>query len=131
MPVRGIRGAIDCSANRREEVIRKTRKLLSAMVDANGVEPDAIACAIFTMTPDLNADFPASAGRGLGWSHVPMLCAAEIAAPKGMKRVIRVLLLVDSRISPRKILHQYLGRTAGLRPDLVTRKLKKKTGRKK
>ena len=131
MPVRGIRGAVDCSANTRAEVFRRTRMLLRAMVDANRVRPDRIAAAIFTMTPDLNADFPAYAARDLGWTHVPMLCAAEIGAPKGMKRVVRVLLLVDTRVPPRRIRHQYLGRTARLRPDLAAKKSKGKAGRKR
>jgi chorismate mutase len=32
------------------------------MVRANGVEPEDVAAAIFTTTPDLNAEFPG--GRG-------------------------------------------------------------------
>lgn len=119
MPLRGIRGAIDLASNTRKEVLGRTRELLEAMVRANRLRPAKIACAIFTMTPDLNADFPAYAARDLGWQIVPMICSVEIGVPGGMKRVVRVLLLVDSAMPPGKVKHQYLGRTASLRPDLA------------
>ncbi len=122
MPLRGIRGAVDLAANTRREILSKTTELLRAMVRANRVRPEKIAAAIFTMTPDLNAEFPASAARGMGWEHVPMICAAELPVPGGMKRVVRILLLVDASTPPRKIRHQYLGKAISLRPDLARKR---------
>ena len=43
----------------------------------NGLRLDDVLAALFTMTPDLDADFPAYAARNLGWTSVPMLGAQE------------------------------------------------------
>jgi len=119
MSVRGIRGAVNIASNTKEEILTKSRELLEAIVRANKVSPEDIACAIFTLTPDLNADFPAYAARQLGWRDVPLMCARELDVPAAMEKVIRVLLLVNSSIPPSKIKHQYLGDTPKLRPDLA------------
>ena len=63
MPVRGIRGAVNIASNTKEEILSKSRELLEAIVRANKVKPQDIATAIFTLSPDLNADFPAYAAR--------------------------------------------------------------------
>jgi len=119
MTVRGIRGAINIAENSKEEILSKSRELLEAIVKANKVKPADIATAIFTLSPDLNADFPAYAARQMGWRDVPLMCARELDVPGAMAKVIRVLLLVNSKIPAGKIKHQYLGDTPQLRPDLA------------
>ena len=119
MPVRGIRGAVNIASNTKEEILSKSRELLEAIVKANKVKPQDIATAIFTLSPDLNADFPAYAARQMGWRDVPLMCARELDVPGAMEKVIRVLLLVNSRLPASKIKHQYLGDTPKLRPDLA------------
>ena len=119
MPVRGIRGAVNIASNTKEEILTKSRELLEAILAANKVKPADIAAAIFTLSPDLNADFPAYAARQLGWTDVPLMCARELDVPGAMEKVIRVLLLVNSRLPAAKIKHQYLGDTPRLRPDLA------------
>ena len=119
MSVRGIRGAVNIAANTKEEILTKSRELLEAIVRENKIQAEDIACAIFTLTPDLNADFPAYAARQLGWRDVPLMCARELDVPEAMEKVIRVLLLVNSTTPPSKIKHQYLGDTPKLRPDLA------------
>ena len=119
MSVRGIRGAINIAENTKEEILSKSRELLEAIVKANKVKAADIATAIFTLSPDLNADFPAYAARQMGWRDVPLMCARELDVPGAMARVIRVLLLVNSRIPASRIRHQYLGDTPQLRPDLA------------
>lgn len=119
MAVRGIRGAVNIASNTKEEILTKSRELLEAILSANRVKPADIAAAIFTLSPDLNADFPAYAARQLGWTDVPLMCARELDVPGAMEKVIRVLLLVNSRIPAAKIKHQYLGDTPRLRPDLA------------
>lgn len=121
MPVRGIRGAVNIASNTKEEILTKSKELLEAILAANRVKPADIAAAIFTLSPDLNADFPAYAARQLGWSDVPLMCARELDVPGAMEKVIRVLLLVNSKTPPSKIKHQYLGDTPRLRPDLATK----------
>lgn len=111
-----LRGAIRVERNDRDVIYRGTQRLLTAMVQRNGLDQDQIVSAFFTMTPDLNADFPAYAARELGWTDVPMLGAQETAVPGALDRVVRVLLHVRSTAPPR---HVYLGEAAGMRPDLA------------
>ena len=122
MPVRGIRGAIDVARNAKEEILSRTGELLRAMVRANRVKADDVAAAIFSLTPDLDAEFPAIAARRMGWADVPLMCAGELGVPRGMKKVVRILLLVNSSVPPKKIRHQYLGKTPALRPDLARKR---------
>lgn len=121
MPVRGIRGAIDVEANTSEAISDATQQLLSAMCAANGVAVESIISAFFTVTTDLNAAFPATAARALGWTDVPLLDAQEIEVPGAMPRVIRVLLHVESDLGRHQIEHVYLGGAVSLRPDLKGR----------
>jgi chorismate mutase len=125
MPVRGIRGAIDLARNEKDEILSKTGVLLEALIRENRVRPQDVASAIFSLTPDLDAEFPAIAARRLGWTDVPLMCCQELDIPGGMKRVVRVLLLVNTSRPASKIRHQYLGNTPRLRPDLAAKGAKK------
>ncbi len=117
--VRGIRGAIPVESNTAKDIGDATKELLQALIEANEVKSEDIASVFFTVTPDLNADFPATAARELGLSLVPLLCAREIDVPNGMPRLIRVLLHVNTKKTQGQIRHQYLGEAAELRPDLM------------
>jgi chorismate mutase len=121
VPVRGIRGAVDVEANTAAAIGEATRRLLESMCRANGLVPSSIISAFFTVTVDLNAAFPATAARALGWTDVPLLDAQEIEVPGSMPRVIRVLLHVETDRPRGGIEHVYLGRAAALRPDLESR----------
>ncbi len=114
---RGIRGATTAEANTADAIVRATRELLLALVEANGIDPDQIASIIFTTTRDLNATFPAVAARELGWIHVPLLCAHEMDVPGAPRGVIRVLMHVNTDKSPREIRHVYLHGARVLRPE--------------
>lgn len=103
--------------NDREAILRHTQRLLEAMRDRNRFEPGHVISAFFTMTPDLNADFPAYAARAMGWDGVPMLGAQETPVPGAPDRMVRVLLHVDA---PGPAHHVYLGEAASMRPDLAT-----------
>lgn len=117
MPVRGLRGAITVADNDAAAIRAATRELLVALVDANGIATDDIASVIFTVTPDLDADYPARAARDLGWNDVALLGATELAVPGGLARCIRVLLHWNTVKAPRDLKHIYLGEAAQLRPD--------------
>ncbi|MFB6240828.1 MAG: chorismate mutase, partial [Gemmatimonadota bacterium] len=112
----GIRGAIRVDRNDRDAIYRETQRLLREMMDRNGLEEDDIVSAFFTMTPDLNSDFPAYAARQMGWDRVPMLGAQESAVPGALDRMIRVLLHAETD-DPAE--HVYLGEAAAMRPDLA------------
>ncbi len=118
MPVRAIRGAIDVPANTAEAISTATRRLLESMVDANRLDTSAIISIFFTVTVDLNADFPAAAARALGWTDIPLLDAQEIEVPWSMPRVVRVLMHVESDTARAAIRHVYLDKAVALRPDL-------------
>jgi len=63
MRFHGIRGAITVEANTSQAILDATLELLRRMTAVNDIEVDDIASVIFSMTPDLNAVFPAEAGR--------------------------------------------------------------------
>ncbi|MCL7452714.1 MAG: chorismate mutase [Anaerolineae bacterium] len=119
MACRGIRGATTVESDSAGAILSATRELLARMVEANQVQIEDIASAIFTVTPDLKAAFPARAARELGWQHVPLLDAQEVPVPGSLPRCIRVLLHWNSDLPQEQVQHVYLHEAASLRPDLV------------
>ncbi len=96
MITKGIRGAITAEGNTPESIGAATIKLLKAIVERNNIEIDSISHVIFTVTKDLNADFPAKYARvNLKWKEVPMMCMNEMAVPTGLAKCIRVLIVVN------------------------------------
>ena len=118
MMCRGVRGAISVEANTREAILGATRELLRAMMKANGLEVKDMACAIFTTTADLNAEFPAAGARELGWNDVPLLCGQEMEVPGAMPRCLRVLLLANTNKRAEEMAHVYLKEAQALRPPV-------------
>lgn len=118
MRCRGVRGATTVDANTREEILTATRQLLALMIRLNGIEPDAVASAIFSLTSDLNADFPALAARQLGWLDVPLLCTYEVDVPGSLRACVRILLHWNTEKSQKEIQHVYIKDAVKLRPDL-------------
>jgi len=119
MPVRGIRGATVASQDQAETILSATRELLEAIQAANPtLDPADLASAIFTLTDDLSAAYPAKAARQLGWGAMPLMCAREIPVPGSLPRCIRVLLHWNTDLPQSAIRHIYLGEAAVLRPDL-------------
>ncbi len=119
MPIRGVRGATTAPANEADLILGATRALLEEMICANGIAGADVAAAFFTATPDLNAAFPARAARELGWQHVPLLDAVEIAVPGSLPRCIRILLLWNTEKPQDEIIHVYQREARALRPDLL------------
>jgi len=105
--------------NARAAVLRATRDLLDAMLVDNGLTPEEVICAWFSVTPDLDVAFPAQAARGDGWSHVPLFCSQEPGVVGALERCIRVLLLCESELPKQAVRHVYTGRARALRPDLA------------
>ena len=118
MAWRGVRGATTVQADDRDEILLATRQLLALMIRQNGIETEDIASAQFTVTKDLQAEFPALAARQLGWLEVPLLCGYEITVERSLPRCIRVLLLWNTEKSQSEIQHFYLHEAVKLRPDL-------------
>jgi chorismate mutase len=119
MPCRGVRGATTIDRNEREDILVATRQLLALLVRTNGIEPRDVASAVFTTTPDVNAEFPALAARQLGWLDVPLLCGHEMSIPGSLPMCIRVLLHWNTDKRQQEIEHIYLREAKRLRPDLT------------
>ena len=120
MPIRGIRGATTVTADQPDLILQATRELLEEILEENeGMQPEDVASALFTVTDDLASTFPAQAARQMGWELVPMLCAREVPVPDSLPRVIRVLVHWNTEIPQSEITHVYLRDAVKLRPDLV------------
>ena len=118
MSVRAIRGAIQVDADTREDVLEGSAELVKAVLERNRLSADDIISILFTATPDLTAEFPAYAARLLGLTDVPLMCAAEIAVPGAMPRVLRLLAHVETELDRADVRHVYLRGAAALRTDL-------------
>src|SRR3712207_29877 len=92
MYCRGVRGATTVDSNSRDDILAATRQLLGLMIRLNGIEPQSVGSAIFTVTRDLDAEFPALAARQLGWLEVPLLCTYEIDVPGSLRHCVRILV---------------------------------------
>ncbi len=120
MSIRGIRGATTVTDDEPDLILQATRELLEEILKQNeGMQPEDVASAIFTVTDDLVSNFPAQGARQMGWGLVPMMCAREIPVPNSLPRVIRVLVHWNTDIPQNKIIHVYLRDAVKLRPDLV------------
>jgi chorismate mutase len=120
MPVRGVRGATTVERNERGEILARTEELLRALVERNGIEVSDIVSALFSVTDDIDAEFPAVAARRLGWMYTPLMCTREIPVPGSLPLCVRVLLHVNSDRPQEDIIHLYLREARKLRPDLDT-----------
>ena len=93
---KGIRGAITVEENTQEAIKDATLELLSEMVKENNILTKDISHVFFTLTEDLNADFPAKYARiNLKWKNVPMMCFNELDVPNAIKMCLRVLIVVN------------------------------------
>jgi monofunctional chorismate mutase len=117
--VAAVRGAVQAAANRAPDIHEATARLLVALLEANSLSASQVVSAVFTATPDLDADFPAHAARRLGWSDVPLLGAREMGVPGSLPRVIRVLLTVSGVRPGARLAPVYLDGAAALRSDLA------------
>jgi len=116
MATRGIRGATTVERNDREQILAATRELLEVLVRLNGLRPDDVAYVWFTVTGDLDAEFPAFAARDIGWTEVPLMCGREIPVPGAIAGCIRVLIDWNTAKTQREVRHAFLHRAKELRP---------------
>ena len=112
-----LRGATTVDANESQPILHATEELMAELLVKNRLDADSIVSCIFTLTPDLDAEFPAVAARRMGLGGVPLLCAQEIPVRGAMASVIRVLIhaYAPEGHEPR---HVYLGDAVALRLDL-------------
>ena len=112
-----LRGATSVEQDERDRILAATDELMRALLERNGLAAEDLVSCLFTLTPDLHAEFPAVAAREMGLSGVPLMCAQELAVDGAMPRVIRVLVhcYLGAGREPQ---HVYLGEARRLRLDL-------------
>ena len=115
---RGVRGATTVEVNSAEAILQATEELLTAMMKANDLDEEFVASAFFTVTQDLNAEFPALAARRMGWDDVALLCGHEMNKPGALPMCLRILLHVNTEQTRSEIRHVYLRGARVLRPDI-------------
>ena len=119
MVVRAIRGAIQVEADDRESILEGTAELVAEVMARNDLCTDDVISVIFTVTPDLTAEFPALAARKIGFHDVPLLCANEIDVPRALPRVVRLMMHVNTDQPRSGIQHVYLRGATALRLDIA------------
>ena len=112
---RGLRGATRADENTAEGIYGATRELLQSLIEANSIKERDVAMAYFTVTPDLNAAFPAAAARQLGWNSTALMCATEIPVPGSLPSCVRVLILINTEKEFDELHNVYLKGTDVLR----------------
>jgi chorismate mutase len=115
---RGVRGATTVQENTKEAILQATRQMMALMIRRNQIESADVASVTFTVTKDINAEFPALAARQMGWLEVPLLCGYEIDVPGSLQKCVRVMVLWNTTKKQSEIQHVYIHDAVRLRPDL-------------
>ena len=118
MRLYALRGATSVAENDADAILSATDELMREILERNALRAEDLVSCIFTLTDDLDAEFPAVAARKMGLSAVPLLCTREVPVPGSLPRVIRVLIHCygDDGHEPQ---HVYLGEAAALRLDIT------------
>ena len=117
MRLYALRGATTVTVNDAPSILDATEELMVELLGRNELRAEEVVSCIFTLTDDLDAEFPAVAARKLGLSAVPLLCAREVKVPGSLERVIRVMMHCYGEDGHRPR-HVYLGEARRLRLDL-------------
>lgn len=112
-----LRGAAGVERNDAEAILASTAALMTAILERNALEPADVVSCLFTVTDDLDAEFPAVAARRMGFAQVPLLCAREIPVPGALPMIVRVLMHFHAA-EDHEVRHVYLGTARALRADL-------------
>ncbi|HTW11794.1 MAG TPA: chorismate mutase, partial [Solirubrobacteraceae bacterium] len=83
-----LRGANSVERNDADAILAATDELMRELIVRNDLTPASMVSWIFTLTADLDAEFPAVAARKLGLNMVPLLCTREVPVPGSLPRVV-------------------------------------------
>lgn len=119
MTVRAIRGATQLESDDREHLFERTAELVREVLATNDLSTADLISIIFTCTPDLRSDFPATAAREMGMGDVPLMCAVEIDVPGALPRVVRLMAHANLDRPRAQVHHVYLHGATVLRRDLA------------
>ena len=113
--MKSIRGAIAIVENNEENIISSSKRLINEILIKNEITENDIEFAIFTVTSDISAAFPAKAFRELEMTTV---AAIDTLAPNidgDLSGCIRLLIYLNKDLLD--ITHVYLNDAKKLRPD--------------
>jgi chorismate mutase len=117
LTLRALRGATTVPANTPAAIGEAVRELMETLVSRNGLGGEQVLTAIFSVTADLDALFPASVARQLpGWDEVALLDCQQMAVVGDLPRCIRVKVQAWLPQS-QELCHTYLREAQRLRPD--------------
>lgn len=115
--MRAIRGATTVTENSVAAIKEAVTELLDELETRNQLSAQKIVSAIFTVTQDLDAIFPAAIARARPhWDNVAMLDLQQMHVEGSLPRCIRLLIHANLPTSV-VIYHTYLRQARKLRPD--------------
>ena len=116
--VQAIRGATTATENSVEAIREAVTELLDALESWNQLDPRQIISATFSVTPDLDALFPAAIARKRPhWGDVALLDVQQMHVKDALERCIRLLVHINTDNPTAEIHHPYLRQAQKLRPD--------------
>lgn len=115
-----VRGATTIATDTRDEVTKATTELLREIFTQNQIIEDDLVSIMFTVTTDIQSEFPAVAARDMGITNTPLMCAQEITKKEGLPLCIRVLIHFYTTKEKKELQAVYLREAVKLRPDLTT-----------
>jgi len=113
--MKSIRGAIAVVENNEESIMSSSKKLINEILIKNAITENDIEFAIFSVTSDISAAFPAKAFRELEMTSV---AAIDTLAPNidgDLLGCIRILIYLNKDLT--EVSHVYLDDAKKLRPD--------------
>ena len=116
MQTLGLRGATTADSNTASAILDATEELLIELVAVNDLVEADIGALFFSVTNDLNAEFPAKAARlRLGWETTALMDCTKIPVPGAPESVIRVLMLINTTKQKEDLHYVYLKGASKLR----------------
>jgi chorismate mutase len=114
-----VRGATTVLKDDPAAIIGATEELLLKLLQINEINVTEIVSIIFTVTHDIQSEFPAVAARKIGLVDTPLLCTQEIPKPGSLPLCIRILIHFYTELTKDAIKAVYLHDAINLRPDLT------------
>lgn len=118
--IKAVRGAVQVTADEKEQIVSQIKKMVSRMISENHIEEKDIISIYFSITADLKSVNPAAALRmGGAFSETPLFCMQEPDTIDALPRTVRAMITADGFSEGDSIDHIYLGGARKLRPDLI------------
>lgn len=115
--MQAIRGATTVSENTVEAMQEAVMEILDELEGRNQLHPTDMISVTFSVTPDLDAIFPAAVARHRpNWDQVPMIDVQQMYVQGSLEKCIRILVHAYIKSST-TVSHIYLRHASKLRPD--------------